>query len=588
MEQFKKILPPVIRNNFFFATWNFILIIAYVNIFQVLFGAENSIAGVIFTIMMSASMARDLTGSPVRHLLTQAFVLAGMTLSAFFVTILPPVPSFFINLFTLFLILYAFTYEYSSHLYFPYILSYLFLIFISPATAEQLPRRILGMLFGAVSIIVYQLCAGHKRAANTANEVLSTIMDYVCSSINAVVEHQGEAADPAVVRHKLCELSRTVYERRKKVLCVSEAGFSLIDVGRGLEQFTLLLHELKEPLSDSDQAFLRKLSDLIKQYRDFLNGKAASLPPLDHSYFNMEWEEPDKLKEVFYKNLVYIYDRLLHMTDPEKRTHYRRTATSFKIRLMAALDISPVRFIYAGRISLLLAAAALLVQLLQLPHGKWLLFTLASVSLPYADDIPAKAGRRITATLIGGLVSIAVYTLIPSAAGRTAVMMLSGYISFYFSRYTGTFACSTIGALGGAVFMSAFGFSQIGHVFIIRTGYIAAGILVSLLVNCLIFPFKRETATKQLWEKYQNLVELLTKVCKYESLDPQLYYNLVIQAHLQEDKISQNAALEGWEQMPAMLSECRRKVRKAHRFHIEGRDDAPIFSAVYAGGGSKN
>ncbi|MFR8404026.1 MAG: hypothetical protein ACLVC7_04030 [Monoglobus pectinilyticus] len=58
---------------------------------------------------------------------------------------------------------------------------------------------------------------------------------------------------------------------------------------------------------------------------------------------------------------------------------------------------------------------------------------------------------------------MASYALVPSAVGRTALMMFSGYISYYFSGYTGTFACSTIGDLGGAVFMNGFGWYDVGR-----------------------------------------------------------------------------------------------------------------------------
>ncbi len=62
-------------SNFKHATVEFIFILLFVNVFQKLFGAENSIVGVIFTIMMAASMIRDLTATPIRHLLLQSGVL---------------------------------------------------------------------------------------------------------------------------------------------------------------------------------------------------------------------------------------------------------------------------------------------------------------------------------------------------------------------------------------------------------------------------------------------------------------------------------------------------------------------------------
>ena len=103
-----------------------------------------------------------MTATPVKHLLIQAAVLLWMGMSAFLVNTLPPLAAFPVNLLTVFFILYAFTYEYSSHMYFPYILSYLFLIFISPVTAEGLPKRLLGLLAGAVCVILYQMFMGRR------------------------------------------------------------------------------------------------------------------------------------------------------------------------------------------------------------------------------------------------------------------------------------------------------------------------------------------------------------------------------------------------------------------------------------------
>ncbi len=199
------------------------------------------------------------------------------------------------------------------------------------------------------------------------------------------------------------------------------------------------------------------------------------------------------------------------------------------------------------------------------PTCKWLLFTLASVSLPYAEDVGAKAKKRLLATLIGGICSVVLYSMIGSPIGRTLIMMISGYLSFYFSEYTGTFACSTIGALGGAVFMDSFGFGDVGGMLLIRLGYMLAGIAVAMLANCLIAPYGRNKATRQLWFKYKNTTQLLSSICKDKQMDTQLYYNLVIQAHLLEDKLTQNAKDLKWEGAHELIAKCRQTVRASHR-----------------------
>ena len=113
----KKILASCqesLKKNFRFATLDFIFIITFVTVFQKVFGMENSIVGVIFTIMMASSMLKDMTASPVKHLAGQAAVLAAMAVSACVVNTLPPVFSFPLNFGMIFLILYVFTYEHSS------------------------------------------------------------------------------------------------------------------------------------------------------------------------------------------------------------------------------------------------------------------------------------------------------------------------------------------------------------------------------------------------------------------------------------------------------------------------------------------
>ena len=477
-----------------------------------------------------------------------------------FVANVSPLLALPVNIAMLFLILYTYTFEYVSHLYFPYILSYLFLVFISPVPPEHLPKRLLGMFIGAVGIILYQLVNGRKRLVKTAHDVLTTMIDEADSCIDSLLSGRKIPQRPEELRSNLCKLSKIVYDRRKRALCISDASFAMIDSGRGLENLILLLYDIEGPVTPEQEELLRSISQHLSVFRSFMHRKENYIPAVERAQF-----DGDPESACFYQCLLYIREHMLKMTYPEERKSYPKTKLSFLVRLKAALHLSPVRLVYALRVSCLLAFCTLAVQQLNLSHGKWLLFTVASVSLPYADDVGRKAKKRLIATLVGGVCSVILYSLIPSATGRTIVMMLSGYLSFYFSDYSATFACSTIGALGGAVFMGKFGWGPVGEMLLIRLGYIGLGILVALAVNKWLFPFKRKTATCQLWKKYVSTTELLSKVCQQQELDPQLYYSLVIQAHLQEEKIAQNAKELNWDGAKALLEQCRETVRNAHR-----------------------
>lgn len=572
VQQIKDQIKESVTKNFRHATVNFIFIILFVNVFQAVFGAENSIVGVIFTIMMAASMARDLTAMPVKHLLTQTVVLFLITAAACFVSNVNPIAALPVNLVMIFIILYAYTFEYSSHLYFPYLLSYLFLVFITPAAPEQLPKRLLGVFAGTVCMILYQLVNGRKRIAETTHDVLGSMIDQAQECIQCLLTAGG--IKPEQLREDLCKLIRIVYDRRKGVLCISDAGFAIIDTGRELENLVLMLYGMEGPVTPERAEMLSGISACLNEFRSFALGQAAELPSLE-GFAHANNPEAEEL----YRCLRSIRLHMGDMTEKKKRRQYRKTLLSVSTRLKAALRISPVRIIYALRVSCLLALCTLLVQLLELPHGKWLLFTVASVSLPYADDVAAKAKKRMAATLIGGLFSVVVYALIPGSVGRTAVMMLSGYLSFYFADYSATFACSTVGALGGAVFMGAFGWGPVGTVLLVRLGYVLLGILVALLFNLVFFPFRRNRATRRLVQKYRSTSMLLSEVCRHPDTDAQLYYGLVVQAYLQEDKLCENARELNWDGAKELLEECREKVRMAHRDRMDSFENTRLYSS---------
>ena len=557
MRHAKPNLFQTIKENFRFSTGSFLFILAYVNFFPVFFGSENTIVGVIVTIIMSASMVRDYTAAPWKHLFLQSLVLVYMALAAHGVTVLSQPLSLLLNFITILLILYAFTSEYSSHMYFPYLLSYLFLIFLAPVSTSQLPRRLLGMSAGAGSILLYQWLMGRNRVKETVRKQLSDMVNDILSLIQYKQKKIGEKPDLSQTHRRLFLLSRTVYERRKKIFCISDASFAMIDAGRGLEHLITLIDQLPEDVNGKEQILLGQISSQLKEFQSYLRQEIPDLSPI--SGLNAETDTKS-----FTPTMINIRDRLIHMSSPQAKTRCRKTALSLKIRILAVLDFSPVRAIYAGRVALLLACATALVQYWSLPYGKWFLFTLASVSLPYADDIPLKMKRRCLATIIGGAFSFFFYALVPSAAARSAAMMLSGYFSFYFSGYTGTFACSTVGALGGAVSSQAFGFLAVGRIVLIRLGAILAGIAVAYAVNCLLFPYSRAQATKALWKKYKAASKFLAKVCLEKQMDPQIYRHLVVQTYMLEEKLTQNADLEQWAEFPSLLAQCRERIRMAH------------------------
>lgn len=537
------------RKNYKSAILNFVFIVGFITIFQTIFGAENSIVGVTLTILMSASMLRDMTAEPLKHLLLQAFVLMLMALSACLVNVLDPWLAVVINFCTAFIILYTFTYEHSTHMYFPYILSYLFFIFITPVSLAQLPKRLISMAVGALCIIIYQMVMGRKRIVNTTRSSLDHMLTEAIHSIEELDTNTIDNTRSQRVRKELYDLSRLVYERRKKVLCISDAGIAMLNCGRGLEY---LLLQISDETLDSHQ--LQLLKQQLNEFKEVIHQENE----LSSKILLIQNEAIDK-------NLRFIHQNLEAMNNQENRNRYNQTSLSLIVRLKALFGYSEVRMNYALRVAFLIALFTLLTQQLHLTYGKWLLFTLASVSLPYTDDIKPKARKRLIATIVGCVISVIAYTLLPASGARTGIMMASGFMSFFFADYVGTYAMSTIGALGGAVFISYFTFTDITQIAMIRIVYIVIGIVIAYLFNCVLFPYSRKKATAQLCDKYAQTTDLLSDLTAHENSDSQLYYGLMIQVHLLEEKIIQNALAEDWHGIYDFLREKHLQHVHAHQ-----------------------
>ena len=541
-----------VQKNFVFGTLNFIFTVIYINAFQVFFGAENSIIAIIMTILMGICAGRDVTNAPFKQFFKQISVFCWMATAACLTLSFGPWLAIPINLITVFVITYAFTYEYSRHLYFPYLLSYLFLIFISPVPLARLPLRLLGVAVSAVIMILYALVLYRRNIVKPADKILRRLLLLAQRDITALLQGEKTADNLLEARRLMQALSANLGDRGVNAGKLPVKAALLLDFGRGLESLIIMLSDCRNRNLAPDvlkyaAARLNYIQlDLAKKVDS--NGAGPDRPPLANGFAA---EFVDTVDFIAAKLRLY-----------KLKSGCVKTPLPLKAKLKVLLGYSPVRLVYALRAALLITVFIIPVQYFALPHGKWLLFTVASVSLPYAEDVRPKAVKRLAATLIGGMISVLLYSLLPGAGWRTAVMMLSGYLSFYFAGYIGNYACATVGALGGAVFTTCFGLREVALMFGIRLGYIVLGIAVALIFNVLICPFKRVKASRRLFIDYEKTALALAGGT---SLPASVYYSLVIRCNLLESKLNENAQKAGYKEIAAVIAPYRRRIRAAHR-----------------------
>ena len=131
---------------------------------------------------------------------------------------------------------------------------------------------------------------------------------------------------------------------------------------------------------------------------------------------------------VFYKN--------------QKNRPYRRTF----LDLFREFDIHSARTRWYLKLTLIVSSAMLFMNLLGLPRAMWAGIACMSVCLPFTEDCTARAGKRGVFNVVGCLLFIALYLVLPESM-YPYIGMIGGIGVGYSAGYAWQTAFNTFGAL---------------------------------------------------------------------------------------------------------------------------------------------
>lgn len=174
---------------------------------------------------------------------------------------------------------------------------------------------------------------------------------------------------------------------------------------------------------------------------------------------------------VFYKN-------------QRKRIHKRSFGDLFR-----EIDLQAIRTQWYIKLTLGIATVLLVASILQLPRAMWAAIATMSTLLPFREDLVYRVKRRIPFNLLGGLVFLALYYLLPDGIYAN-IGLIGGFGVGFSAGYAAQTLFNTFGAL--AVAANLFG----------PAGAVALRVLCNGLGACysyvfdwffsIVYPFKTE------------------------------------------------------------------------------------------------
>ena len=477
----------------------FLLLCLFVGVFSSVFGAENSLVGVMIIVLALMMMQKDLSVRPGRNLIVLLVSTLSLGVGAF-VSLYDPLLGAVVNFTLVFLTAYLTMNDVSTPMHFPFLLGYAFMLSV-PVTPEQLPMRILALAVGSVFIVGMNWVFNHKTREKTSHNGLIAI----CREIDSLIQTRlgGEVPDPSTLDSLCDSLGAKMYERLKDRFYSSPRDNTLLELVsclRGLGR--------KVCTEDPDKDVLKELSDIMGAVISFESGDSD----LDSLHSSCEGILSGGVRaDRDTVTLVRMVDsKLAHLSNIDDGDSYSDDpvpkAFRYKTLLKENLRGDSLSFSFAFRIAGLFTLWAFIWQYWDVENAKWLLYTTISVVLPYIEGSWRKASMRITGTLVGALAFIALAVVLKEDMMlMTAALLVINYIYTVLDpkRYDVMMSFITVSALIAASMAE-----PAETALLERIAFILLGVAAATVANHTVLPYRMRDENMELGARFIRISSL--------------------------------------------------------------------------------
>lgn len=142
------------------------------------------------------------------------------------------------------------------------------------------------------------------------------------------------------------------------------------------------------------------------------------------------------------------------------------------------VKIHKIRASYSIRIGILTAITSFLVNYFKLAEGRWMTYTIFSLTELYSENTKIKTKRRIEGTLIGIAILIVFFYFVKSPMLRAMIMLIAGYLNSFAVDYRDMMILTTITAVAPVALSQGEAYAIVQRIF-----YVTVGTILALLAN---------------------------------------------------------------------------------------------------------
>ena len=522
----------------------FIFIIGFILGFGALFGNENILIGVSTITAMLMLLERDLTSHPIgntmKFIVLNLFIGVAAFLTGFNVWLAVP-----INFIAMFVISYSLLFNLKNPIYLPFSLQYLFVLAM-PVAADAMPLRLLSLVFGALAIMGVQMLVNRNKVTKSGNKKVEAICKALIEKVKMMQQKPTDESATDIMA-EISSLRNIIYDKREDNYYLTEEGRLKVNISVALEKINLLLDTTTEEV---DPDILNDVITSLEFTSKGLDDKAAMVDLQEHyQQMLLKYKAEHNHDLLVLGMLSHIGFLQLNLADLHTlgKEHYnvvkKMEQIPKKFRKMtirnAPSHTNSIKLSYAVRMAIGITIAGFITDYFELTEGRWMMFTVLSVIIPLYEQSQKKMRDRIFATIVGAIAVTITFFIFQSNTARSILLMFAGYLMSYVKVYRYSTILVTFSAIGSVALVT--GTTQIFT--LERILFVVAGVVLALLINKFILPYKLEDANRDLWDMYEDTlhemtVEVHDKV--HGKSDGTAIKNLLLIANMIEDRLKLN------------------------------------------------
>ncbi|MGL5314535.1 MAG: FUSC family protein [Peptostreptococcaceae bacterium] len=522
------------------------IVLLLLMLFKGLFGKENTLIGMIMGLAVVSLLNRDFT-LRIRHR-TITFILLNLILgiSAYAANINVWF-GFIINLLTITVTTYIYMNDFRDPTSFIFLMLYIFMWSI-PVSIQALPKRLIALVIGVFIIILIQIIYNKNKLKNTSKKLIIDIIKKLRLEIDNVINSINNIDENIKINNEIRNLFKLVDDSGSNNYNFTLLENIIFNIAVGLDRMNFVIEKIKEEDTEIiDVEFLNDLSKQLKNIEEQLNNSKENTIDNELKYFSLKYSDSIKYKSYVYElieilHLITINTKDLSIKGEEelKKIDYESNKI-FKFNFKKNqfnIDYKSLRFVYSIRLGLAISIPMFIVQYYNIPYGRWIVITIYVLMKQYQEDTISKVKGRFKGTLLGIILFLVIFSLIKYSLIKIIVLFIAFFFYFYFKEYYKKVIFMTIISLSSAALVIPVNVLSIN-----RFMFIIIGILIAMIFNKFVFPYRIEDSIDELKEKYQMVTSQIIKeisTSKKEDINLKKLIKLALVCNQIENKLLAN------------------------------------------------